>query len=124
MVSVKNLIKNGKALKYLDLEKIIPKEFKEFHEQVESMAVYVRMNGSKMTVEELIDCLEMAYTATITSPYSDEFEFAFQKLKPFYQELKQAFYDNTGLRMWFYWTPAQKELQVRWAGIPNLQMKG
>jgi hypothetical protein len=124
MFSMSNFIKSGKVLSYFDLEKIAPKEFEEFNQEIENMLIYLKLNEVNLKFEELVSCLEIKDSGVNPLTYSPQIEFVIRQLKPFYQELKQAFFDTTGLRMWFYWTPAQKELQVRWSGVASVKTRG
>lgn len=116
---MKSLIRDGCPLQYDDLEKVVPIEFAEFHQQVENMKVYLRLNNEEVNFEQLMDWLSVRDIGSNKNKHNHHIEIVIDNLIPYYVELKKAFSNNTGLRMWFRYDSSYKKAVVGFIGVPK-----
>jgi hypothetical protein len=116
---VKNLIRNGFPLQYVDLEKVVPIEFAEFHQQVENMKVYLKLNNKEVDFEKLMDWLSLRDMGLNKDKHIHHIEVVIDNLIPYYVKLKESFLSNTGLRMWFRYDSSYKKAVVGFLGVPK-----
>ncbi len=108
---------DGISLNYDDLGKIAPKEFQEFHQEIENMMMYLKLNEINISFEKIIVYLSLENSESSYSRYGKDVEIVIKKLKPYYEQLKQTFLENTGLRMWFKYDTSTNKILVGWVGV-------
>jgi hypothetical protein len=108
---------DGISLSYDDLGKVAPKEFQEFHQEVESMMMYLKLNEINISFEKLLVYLSLENSERSYSRYGKDVEIVIQKLKPYYEHLNSKFLENTGVRMWFKYDPSTQKISVGWCGV-------